>query len=275
MADNNAPVSEPDIEDVSLIDTPIAPATDPASESADESQNQGADTEQDQSDSSGDANNDEAKESPDTNQEEGADKTQDEQPQQLTKEQRDQAARQAYLERQRNRQQVEQQIDQQFGPSSAEELIAQGVDPQQANVEALRQEIAFSQERARVAELNAGMRAEAVEVFSDFPVFNPQSKDYDPDFAQMVEVQYKQAARVQTSDDGSIILNAEIPLYDYYQQMATIYNRGTSRGAEVGQQQMADQLSRTETLGGSSSTNGPAPGSLDELEHRLADVPIT
>ncbi len=116
------------------------------------------------------------------------------------------------------------------------------------------------------------MQADAVNVTNDFPVFNPNSKEYDPEFTQMVEQQYRQAARLQV-DDNNIIVNAEVPLYDFYQQMSNIYGRGASRGQQQGQQEYQQMLSRTENPGGSSST--VSGNSLSELEERLGNVVIT
>jgi hypothetical protein len=68
-------------------------------------------------------------------------------------------------------------------------------------------------------------------------------------------------------------MNAEVPLYDFYQRMADIYNRGTSKGNQQGQTEAMQMLSRTENPGGSSSTT--QGDSLQELEDRIGNVVIT
>jgi hypothetical protein len=202
--------------------------------------------------------------------------------QQQTPDERRQAAAAAWNERQRTRQQVAQQLDNSYGPQTEEQLIEQGLKPEQAAVEALRQDYAYNQERTRIAELNAGLSIEAVEIKNDFPVFDDQSPDYDPDFTNMVQETYKQAARLQTvtvtdqnGQQREIVSNADVPLYDYYKKMADIYNRGSTKGAQQQQTDVQDMLSRTENPGGSSSTQGPAAGSLEEMEERLGGVVIT
>jgi hypothetical protein len=181
-------------------------------------------------------------------------------------------ARQRIQERERTRQSVEKQIEEAYGPKTEQELVDEGLTERDAQVEALRQEMQFERQKTQIAQLNAGLQAEAVNVTNDFPVFNPNSKDYDPEFAGIVEQQYKQAARLQLDENG-IVVNADVPLYDYYQQMATIYNRGTERGQQQGQQEYQQMMSRTENPGGSSSTS--KGDSLQDLEDRIGDMVIT
>jgi len=275
MDDNTPNVDLSDAPDVSLIDTPLnAPLADvEQGNAADDKANDAAAPDEDTK--TDDTKSDDADASAATvDQDKLADQQQNGQAE-LSKEDRDQAARNAWQQRQRDRQQIAEQIDQDYAPKTADQLVAEGTDPATAQIEALRQEMTFNNERNRVSELNAGMRVEAVEVMKDFPVFDPSSPQFDPDFTKDVEESYKDAARLQTNEDGSLILNADKPLYDHYQRMARIYNRGTSKGTVQGQEQMADMIARTENPGGSSSVNGPAPGSLEEMEERLANVPIT
>lgn len=281
MADNMPDAqTEDDIADVSLLDTPEIPKEpDTPGETADDKPNEGADTkdkpvEDEKPDAKAtEAKSDPSKEGEQTDGEEAPDAKPEEDAAAKAAE-RERAARQAWQERQRTRQNIAQQLDQSYGPKTQEQLENEGMDPADAKFEALRQEMAYKEERTRIAELNAGMQAEAVNVINDFGVFNPKSPDYDEDFTKEVEAAYKTAARLEVDENG-IIINAELPLYDYYQRMANIYNRGTSKGTQVGQQQMQQMLARTENPGGSSSTNKPQAGSLEEMEERLGNVVIT
>jgi hypothetical protein len=268
MAD--APVDTPDvdIEDVSLVETPIAPKDDAPSEPAEQGQKATADTP------------DEPAKSDDDKPSEGEDQTPAEpQPQPDKDAQAEQrrlnaeAAARRVQERQRTRQTVQQQIDENYAPKSEEQLVEEGYSQQEAQIQALREEMAFKEQRTQIAEMNAGLQAEAVNVYNDFPVFNPDSKQYDPEFAQMVEQQYMTAARLQTDNNG-LVLNAEQPLYDFYQRMNNIYSRGASQGSQQGQQEALQMLARTENVGGSSAS-GNSSDALADLEERLGDVVIT
>lgn len=266
MADND---QVDDIPDVSLMgddiqaeqaDTPVTTEDTPK----DGTENQDEQTEDDEKPSEGE-------EKP----------TEDEKPQEQETPKDDEAerrrqneeyARRRIQERQRTKREVEQKLDQSYGPKTAEELVEEGMSEAQAQVEALRQDMQYERQRTQIAELNASLQVEAVNVFNDFPVFKEGSPEYDPEFAQMVEQQYRQAARLETDDNG-IVINAEIPLYDYYENMARIYNRGSTKGQQQGQQVTDEMLARTDNPGGSSSTS--RGNELDELEERLGDMVIT
>ena len=268
-------VQEDDIADVSLIDTPddVTTDTSESGNTAEEATNEGAATQTEEGEDS---------KSPDTDatkvdsEEESSEQQQQEQP---SKEERDRAAARAWQERQRNRRQIENQLDETYGPKSAEDLQQEGLDPAQAQIEALRQEMAYREQRTQIAELNAGLIAEASEVMSDMPIFrelNPDGSpnpDYDPQFAQFVENQYKMAARLETDDRGNII-NAEVPIYDFYKSMYDTRQAAIARGQQIGQQTAQQMLSRTENPGGSSSTNGNQADDLEAMEERLGNVRI-
>lgn len=263
---------EIDIEDVSLIDTPDDVATESAESgtTAEDAENEGADTQKD-------ANTDskspdaEATEADSEQSEQSEEEQKSEQPD--DKATRDQAAARAWQERQRNRQQFEKRLDETYGPKSPEDLQQEGLTPEQAQIEALRQEMAYKEQRTHIAELNAGLISEATEVMSDMPIFREGSPDYDPEFTQMVEQQYKLASRLETDDNGTI-LHAEVPLYDFYKSMYDMRQNAIARGEQMGQQSAQQMLSRTENPGGSSSTNSTQGDDLDALEERLANVRI-
>lgn len=192
-----------------------------------------------------------------------------------------QAAYRAYQERQRTREAVEQQLDQVYGPKTEQQLYEENIDnglseeqaQAKAELQALREEFQYATQRTQLAELNATLNTDALNVANEYSVFNEKSPDYDKDFTEMVGQAYQQAARVQADQNG-IILNADIPLYDFYKRMADIYNRGSSKGAAQAQTEAVETLSRVEAVsGGSSSTNRHAE-TLEEMGERLADMPL-
>jgi len=260
--DNDPNVTEDDVADISLIDEPSEQATEANSEDT-----------QTETDSQEDKANDEAKDSEAKTEEDSKDtESTEEKPDEKPQEDPKEIARRAYQERQRTRQQVAKQLDQSYGPKTEDQFIEEGLDPAEAKIEALRNEMLYSQQRAEVAELNAGMQADAVNALHDFPVFDENSKDYDPDFTKDVEEAYKVASRLQTDENG-IVINAEVPLYDFYQKMYGIYQTGASKGSKQGQAETMAMLSRTENPGGGASK--PTGDSLEDLEERLGDVVLT
>lgn len=190
------------------------------------------------------------------------------------------AAYRAYQERQQTRQAVAKQIEDTYAPKSQDELYEEAINnglteeqaAYEARIQAVEARAEFREQQANIAELNSNMQAEAVNVLNDFPVFDPKSPDYDADFTNMVQQTYQTAARLQTDENG-IVLSAELPLYDYHKQMAAIYNRGASKGAQQGQAEMQDMLAKTEAVG-SGSPGSRGAETLDEMYERLADVPL-
>jgi hypothetical protein len=202
-----------------------------------------------------------------------AEETQQESEQQAEKGKPDpELARQAYLERQRTRQAVTQQIQQQYRPKTEDDLLEEGLDPVDAKIQAIREEFDYREQVNQIAELTTTVRSDVVNVLSDYPIYNPNSPDYDPEFTKMVDDAYDQAAKLQTTEDGAI-LHAEVLPYEHYQRMAQIYQRGTSRGVKQGQDEATRTMSRTETAGSSSSTTR-GNETLEELGERIADVPL-
>ena len=264
-------MAEPDIQedtsqDEAFLDTPLIQHDDPsvASDEPDKGEEQTAET-KDEDEADGDAKDTEA-----TSDESSDESQSDEQTEDKGKPDPEKA-RNAYQERQQRRQQVESMLNETYAPQSAEQLVEQGMDENRAEIEALRQEMQFNQQRAQIAELNSTMQQDAVNVQNDFDVFNPKSPDYDEDFASQVSEAYQQAARLQKDDNG-VILNADLPIYDYYQRMAEIYNRGVTKGTSRGQAEYQQMQSKAENPGGSSSTN--RGDSLTDLEERIGDVSL-
>lgn len=255
-----------DMPDVSLMGDDIPASTDDTPSQSDEQAAPGTETQDEQK-------NDAEEKPSEGNQEPAPEEQKPETDDAAAIKARNEAyARQRIQERQRVKQQVERQVDQTYGPKTEEDLINEGYSEQQAQILALREEMNYKEQRTQIAELNAGLQVETVNVVNDFPVFNPNSEDYDKEFAEMVANQYKVAARLQT-DENNIVINAEVPLYDFYQQMANIRSQAASKFQQQGQQQYQEMLARTENPGGSSSTS--SGNSLDELEERLGDVVIT
>lgn len=265
MAD--MPQEQPDgdaaLQDVSLIDNQIAPPTDAPETPAEQGKDDAAET-QDKPEI--------AKEVPAEGEQPPAEKQEDAPDENTDQKQRNAEMAQRRIQ-QRTKQDIARQLDESYGPKTQEQLQNEGLSQEDARYQALREELAYDKQRTEIAELNAGMQIEAVNVVNDFPIFNPKSKNYDPDFATEVEQAYRTAARVQV-DDNNIVTNAEIPLYDFYQRMNNIYSRGATKGTQEGQANMAAMLSRTEDIGGSSSTS-KGPETFEELEARLGDVVIT
>lgn len=126
-------------------------------------------------------------------------------------------------------------------PQSAEELEEAGMDPALAGIEALRQEVRRDQIINELTELNASVNTDANGVLREFPVYDPNSKDYDEKFAKDVEQLYRKYANFEMDPTGSYITRADIPLGEFFRFAAQ--SRGTgSQQAEIQGQKAAEKM---------------------------------
>lgn len=264
MDDNTSNTTDADIENMSLISTTDLeqPSVEATGDTTEQAKDNGVDTQTDETtdDTKVIAKDTEAQ-------------AQTEQTEAPTKGQPDpEKARQAYQERQRNRSEIAKQIDENYAPKSAEDFVAEeGISQEQAQIKALEARLSFNEQKNEVVQRTADLTYQSSEVLQTLPIFNPASPEYDPEFTNMVDQQYLQVSRFEADDHGNI-LNAEVPLIDFYKQMADIYSRGATKGSQQAQANAVQMLSRTEAVGGSSSAN--TSSDLDDLEARLGNVRI-
>lgn len=174
----------------------------------------------------------------------------------------------------KTRQDVLKQVDENYAPKSEEEFVAEGLSAAEAKIEALRQEMQFRDTRNYIADLNTGLKNDAEIVIRDHPIYDESSPDYDPEFTKEVEEAYKIASRLQVDENG-VVLNAEVPLGDFYSRMAKIRERGNVRGQVDGQKDALKMLSRTEPVGSTntkSTEKSAADMSIQEMEEKYGIV---
>ena len=132
------------------------------------------------------------------------------------------------------KQQVEALNAQFYQPQTAEQLQEQGMDETQAQIEALRQEQVLSQANQHITSLNSDINMEALQVTHDFPMFDPDSKEYNKDFAEMVAQEYMTASGMTTDPNTKLITQARVLPYDFYKSYARTYELGQKKGAIAG-----------------------------------------
>lgn len=133
-----------------------------------------------------------------------------------------------------------------YAPQTADELIAGGIDPTTARMEALEQRTQMAEFNAHVADLNANLNAEALQVMHDFPVFDPQSPQYDKNLAERATNVYTQAANQQVDPRTGLIVQSNALPYNIYKAFAEIHAMGSQNGKVSGQQAAEKMLAATE-----------------------------
>lgn len=135
-----------------------------------------------------------------------------------------------------------------YQPATAEELVEQGYDPALARVEALEQRTQMAEYNAYVADLNANLNTESLRVMSDFPVFDPESDQYDKSLAERATAVYKQAAQVQVDPNTGLTVQANALPYDIFKAFAETAQSGTQAGAVKGQIAAEKNLAAADTV---------------------------
>lgn len=143
------------------------------------------------------------------------------------------------------KEQLASQLQQQYRSQTADELVEQGYSPTDARVEALEQQVQLQNYERHVTELNTQLNNEAVQVMSEYPVFDEKSPEYDPKFVEKVGKLYE-SSQLQFDESGNYVTQAKTPLYDFYKEMAELRGESTVRGEVKAQKAKEKMLSSAE-----------------------------
>lgn len=134
---------------------------------------------------------------------------------------------------------------------SAQELIDQGVDPAIARVEALEQRAQLTEYTNYVADLNATVNTEALQVMADYPEFDPKSPTYNEALATRASAMYQQVAQIQRDPQTGYISQAAVTPYNIFKAFAETAAAGAQSGVVRGQKSAEKMLAAAETTSSS------------------------
>lgn len=182
---------------------------------------------------------------------------------------------------QKTRQEVLKKVDASYGPAEVEEPKLDGLSEAEAKIAQLQYQLEqdraqreFEKQRDFIADLNTGLKNDAELVMRDHPVYDEKSPSYDPTFTKEVEEAYKQAARLEIDENG-IVVNAEVPLGEFYDRMAKIREGGIQRGEIQREKDKQTMESRTESTGSTntkSTEKSPEDMTIQEMEAKYGIV---
>lgn len=107
-----------------------------------------------------------------------------------------------------------------YRTQSEEELVAEGMDPAEAKAEADRQERAMTDYSRDVADLNNALEIETKQLWSDFPMFDPQSTEFNQKLADRAKAAYVKAANPQRDENTGLVNKVNVLPYDFYAAFA-------------------------------------------------------
>lgn len=152
-----------------------------------------------------------------------------------------------------------------------EQLMEAGLDEQDAQIQAIlhnqkidAQQQAFKEVQAEIAELQYGLKLDAIELARDYPVFDQESDDFDPEFSEIAFEIYKEASGLEFNADGHPI-SANIKMYPFMQKLAEIRNNGFEAGSKQKAQNLSKQNAAVMEGGGGNPT--PADDTKDFVKN--------
>jgi hypothetical protein len=131
------------------------------------------------------------------------------------------------------REEIEKLNSQVYAPQTAEELVEQGLSPDNARVTALEQKLELSEYNNKVVEAQLELSEQSQKVLTDFPMFNPDSPEFDADIAQEAAASLS-ASLIRDPNTGAII-GSHLSPYQIYKPIADAYKKSAIEGQIKGQ----------------------------------------
>lgn len=140
-----------------------------------------------------------------------------------------------------------------------QELIEEGMSPSDAKVEALERRLELRDYNDSVAEAQLTLESESERVLKDFPIFNPESEDFDKDLAAEV-AEIMQSNLVLDPNTGQV-RGSNVSTYKLYKTFATAAQSSATQGRIKGQQDTEKMLANADP----SSNAAPPKAKVDPL----------
>lgn len=178
--------------------------------------------------------------------------------------------RRGFAERQALKGSVTTELDKLIVPTNAKELVEnKGMDPVEAEIEAMRLDMQRRDNIANLTELNAGIQTDADNVTEEFPIFDEASPDYDKEFTEKTRALWQKAANYTTAKENpNVAIRADLPLYEFFAFAAEARNAGSKAGEARGEakgQKAAEKMLSEADIEPSGSQNEPLIPDEDAL----------
>jgi hypothetical protein len=192
----------------------------------------------------------EAESADDATDESDADDTDQTQPKkgaEARKEQLQTEIRQLVAERNAKREEIARLNTDAYQPATADQLMEQGMDEATARVTALEQRTQLTEFNAKVADVNASLNTEALQVMHDFPMFDPESTEYNKELTELATKEYQRAAGIKTDPKTKLIYDAAVFPYSTYHAIAQAFQAGANTGQVKAQRSAERMMANAET----------------------------
>ena len=153
--------------------------------------------------------------------------------------------------------------EQVYAAQTPEELVEAGVDPAEARIQSMEQREQLRDFNTHVADVNANLGIQSLQVMSDFPIFDPNSASYNDELSKKAKALYESVAGIETDEKTKLIIDVKVLPYNIYKSIAETYDTGTKGGQVEGQKATEKMLSNADPQ--SSSKKPEAPKKKDDF----------
>lgn len=143
-----------------------------------------------------------------------------------------------------------------YQPATEQDLVDEGLSATDAKVEALRQSIEMRDYNEKVADAQLTIESESNRVLTDFPAFNPDSKEFDEELSNEAG-QLLQANLIQDPNTGQII-GSNVSPYQLYKTLARASGISGTKGQLKGQQATEKMLANADANSSAAPAKKPA-----------------
>jgi hypothetical protein len=154
-----------------------------------------------------------------------------------------------------------------YQPATADQLVAQGMDPLEARITASEQRQEVADYNARVADAQLTVESESQAVLRDFPRFNPDSKEFNKNL-------YDQASNIFNNnlirdENTGQVIGEHQSTYEIYKALDNAASLSTQTGQMKGQKDAETMLARADTTPGAApkaSVKDPILAILEDVD---------
>lgn len=146
-----------------------------------------------------------------------------------------------------------------YAPQSTEELVDEGLSEEMAEVRQLKQQLELNDYNSRVAEAQMSLGQESERIVTDYPMFDPDSPEFDAELAQDASDALRKALIIDPNT-GQIIGSHLSPL-QIYKPIAAAYEKAKRSGQVQGQKATEKMLANVD----SPTSSAPREAKKDSL----------
>lgn len=155
---------------------------------------------------------------------------------------------------------VAKATDEVYQPATESDLVDEGLSATEAKVEAMRQQLEVRDYNERVAEAQLTLGSESLRVLNDFPIFNPDSDQYDAELADeaagLMESNLIRDPNVPEVDPQTgkatgkgLIIGSNVSPYKFYKTLFRASGISATKGQIKGQQAQQEMMANADSPG--------------------------